>query len=39
VTLFDAVRSLMATPEKPERQIGFRPKGKGRGLPPKRAAP
>ena len=24
VTLFDAVRSLMATPEKPKRRIGFR---------------
>jgi hypothetical protein len=29
VTLFDAVRSLMAAPEKPQRQIGFQTKGKG----------
>jgi phage regulator Rha-like protein len=34
VTLFNAVRSLMATPEKPKRQIGFQTKGRGRGLPP-----
>ena len=38
VTLFDAVRSLMATPEKPKRQIGFQTKGRGRGLPPTRPA-
>lgn len=30
VALFDAVRSLMATPEKPKRQIGFQTKGKDR---------
>ena len=36
VTLFDAVRSLMATPEKPKRRIGFQVKGKG--LPPTRPA-
>jgi len=35
-SLFDAVRSLMAVPEKPKRQIGFQTKGKGRGLPPTR---
>jgi hypothetical protein len=34
VALFDAVRGLMATPEKPKRQIGFQTKGNGRGLPP-----
>ena len=39
VTLFDAVRSLMATPEKPKRQIGFQTKGRGRGLPPNRSTP
>ena len=33
-TLFDAVRSLMAVPEKPKRQIGFQTKG--RGSPPTR---
>ena len=38
VTLFDAVRSLMATPEKPKRQIGFQTKGRGRGLLPTRPA-
>jgi phage regulator Rha-like protein len=36
VTLFDAVRSLMATPERPKRRIGFQVKGKG--LPPTRPA-
>jgi hypothetical protein len=30
VALFDAVRSLMAAPDKPKRQIGFQTKGKGR---------
>ena len=35
VALFDAVRSLMAMPDKPKRQIGFQTKG--RGLPPDRA--
>jgi ORF6N domain len=34
VALFDAVRSLMATPERPKRRIGFQVKG--RGLPPTR---
>jgi len=29
VTLFDAVRSLMAVPEKPKRQIGFKTKDRG----------
>jgi hypothetical protein len=38
VTLFDAVRSLMATPEKPKRRIGFQTQGKSRGLPPTRPA-
>jgi phage regulator Rha-like protein len=38
VTLFNAVRSLMATPEKPKRQIGFQVKVKGRGLPSTRPA-
>jgi hypothetical protein len=38
VTLFDAVRSLMAAPEKTKRQIGFQTKGRGRGLPPTRPA-
>jgi phage regulator Rha-like protein len=28
VTLFDAVRSLMATPEKPKRRIGFQVRGR-----------
>jgi hypothetical protein len=28
VVLFDAVRSLMAAPDKPKRQIGFQTKGK-----------
>ena len=37
VALFDAVRKLMATPEKPKRQIGFQTRGKGVGLPPSRA--
>ena len=36
VSLFDAVRSLMAAPEKPKRQIGFQTKGRGRGMPPTR---
>ncbi len=35
VTLFYAVRSLMATPEKPKRQIGFQTKGKGRACHPR----
>jgi hypothetical protein len=39
VTLFDAVRSLMATPEKTKRQIGFQVTGKGRGLPSNRSTP
>lgn len=30
VTLFDAVRGLMAVPEKPKRQIGFKTKDKGK---------
>jgi hypothetical protein len=30
VALFDAVRSLMAAPERPQRQIGFQAKSKGR---------
>jgi phage regulator Rha-like protein len=30
VTLFDAVRSLMATPEKPKRRIGFQVRGRTR---------
>ena len=38
VVLFDAVRSLMAAPERPRRQIGFQTKGKRRGLPPTRPA-
>ena len=38
VTLFDAVRSLMATREKPKRRIGFQTQGKNRGLPPTRPA-
>jgi hypothetical protein len=37
VALFDAVRSLMATPEKPKRQIGFQTKGRNRSAPPNRA--
>ena len=37
VALFDAVRGLMATPERPKRQIGFQTQGNGRGLPPSRA--
>jgi hypothetical protein len=32
VALFDAVRSLMATPEKTKRQIGFQTKGKDRSF-------
>jgi hypothetical protein len=39
VTLFDAVRSLMAVPEKSKRQIGFQTKSGGRGLSPNRPAP
>ena len=34
VTLFGAVRGLMAAPEKTKRQIGFQTKGRGRGAPP-----
>lgn len=37
VALFDAVRGLMAGPEKTKRQIGFQTKDKG--LPPTRRAP
>ena len=37
-TLFDAVRSLMAVPEKPRRQIGFQTKDKSKRLPPRRTA-
>ena len=37
VALFDAVRGLMATPERAKRQIGFQTQGNGRGLPPSRA--
>jgi len=37
VALFDAVRGLMAGPEKTKRQIGFQIKDKG--LPPTRRAP
>jgi hypothetical protein len=37
VALFDAVRRLLAVPEKPARQIGFRSKSKGRTSPTARS--
>jgi hypothetical protein len=33
-TLFDAVRSLIAVPEKPKHLIGFQTKGSGKNAPP-----